>query len=111
MMSDGLARAVLDALPDATAVLDPAGTITAVNQAWLMFALDNAGQPESTGVGVNYFGLCERSAADGCQDAQRAADALREVLAGDTVHGRAGVPVPVSGRQPVVPAAHHAARR
>jgi hypothetical protein len=57
MMSDGLARAVLDALPDATAVLDPAGTITAVNQAWLMFALDNAGQPESTGVGVNYFGL------------------------------------------------------
>jgi diguanylate cyclase (GGDEF)-like protein len=94
MMSDGLARAVLDALPDATAVLDPAGTITAVNQAWLMFALDNAGQPESTGVGVNYFGLCERSAAAGCQDAQRAADALREVLAGDTVHGELEYPCP-----------------
>ena len=94
MMSDGLARAVLDALPDATAVLDPAGTITAVNQAWLMFALDNGGQPESTGVGVNYFGLCERSAAAGCQDAQRAADALREVLAGDTVHGELEYPCP-----------------
>jgi diguanylate cyclase (GGDEF)-like protein len=94
MMSDGLARAVLDALPDATAVLDPAGTITAVNQAWLMFALDNGGQPESTGIGVNYFGLCERSAAAGCQDAQRAADALREVLAGDTVHGELEYPCP-----------------
>jgi diguanylate cyclase (GGDEF)-like protein len=94
MMSDGLARAVLDALPDATAVLDPAGTITAVNQAWLMFALDNGGQPESTGVGVNYFGLCERSAAAGSQDAQRAADALREVLAGDTVHGELEYPCP-----------------
>jgi diguanylate cyclase (GGDEF)-like protein len=94
MMSDGLARAVLDALPDATAVLDPAGTITAVNQAWLMFALDNGGQPESTGVGVNYFDLCERSAAAGSQDAQRAADALQEVLAGDTVHGELEYPCP-----------------
>jgi diguanylate cyclase (GGDEF)-like protein len=94
MMSDGLARAVLDALPDATAVLDPGGTITAVNQAWLMFALDNGGQPESTGVGVNYFGLCERSAAAGCPDAQRAADALREVLAADTVHGELEYPCP-----------------
>jgi diguanylate cyclase (GGDEF)-like protein len=94
MMSDGLARAVLDALPDATAVLDPAGTITAVNQAWLMFALDNGGQPERTGVGVNYFDLCERSAAAGSQDAQRAADALQEVLAGGTVHGELEYPCP-----------------
>jgi len=94
MMSDGLARAVLDALPDATAVLDPAGTIMAVNQAWLMFALDNGGQPESTGIGVNYFDLCERSAAAGCQDAQPVADALRAVLAGDTVHGELEYPCP-----------------
>jgi hypothetical protein len=94
MISDGLARAVLDALPDATAVLDPAGTIKAVNQAWLMFALDNGGQPESTGVGVNYFDLCERSAAAGCPDAQRAADALRAVLAGGTVHGELEYPCP-----------------
>jgi diguanylate cyclase (GGDEF)-like protein len=94
MMSDGLARAVLDALPDATAVLDPAGTIMAVNQAWLMFAMDNGGQPESTGVGVNYFDLCERSAAAGCQDARRAVEALRAVLAGDTVHGEMEYPCP-----------------
>ena len=70
MMSDGLARAVLDALPDATAVLDSAGTIVDVNRAWLMFALDNGGQPESTGVGVNYLDLCARSAAAGCTDAR-----------------------------------------
>ncbi len=94
MMSDGLARAVLDALPDATAVVDPEATIVAVNRAWLMFAMDNGGQPESTGVGVNYFGLCERSAAAGCQDAQRAADALREVLGGYTVHREVEYPCP-----------------
>jgi diguanylate cyclase (GGDEF)-like protein len=94
MMSDGLARAVLDALPDATAVVDPDGTIVAVNRAWLMFAMDNGGQPESTGVGVNYFDLCARSAAAGCQDAERAADGLRAVLAGDTVHSEMDYPCP-----------------
>ena len=94
MMSDGLARAVLDALPDATAVLDPAGTIVDVNRAWLMFALDNGGQPESTGVGVNYLDLCARSAAAGCPDARRAADRVRDVLAGRTVHSEMEYPCP-----------------
>jgi diguanylate cyclase (GGDEF)-like protein len=94
MMSDGLAGAVLDALPDSTAVVDPGGTMVAVNQAWLMFAMDNGGQPESTGVGVNYFDLCARSAAAGCPDAQRAADGLRAVLAGHTVHSEVEYPCP-----------------
>ncbi len=94
MMSDNLARAVLDALPDATAVVDPAGTIVDVNQAWLMFAVDNGGQPESTGPGVNYLDLCARSAASGCQDAARAADGLRAVLAGHTVHAELEYPCP-----------------
>jgi len=94
MTSDGLARAVLDALPDATAVLDCAGTIVDVNQAWTMFAVDNGGQPESTGVGVNYLDLCTRSAEAGCQDARRAADGLRAVLAGDAVQRELEYPCP-----------------
>src|SRR6266849_547585 len=94
MMRDGLDRAVLDALPDAAALLDPAGTIMAVNRAWLMFAVDNGGQPESTGVGVNYFDLCARSAAALCQDAKRAADGLRAVLGGHTVHSQVEYPCP-----------------
>jgi diguanylate cyclase (GGDEF)-like protein len=94
MMSDGLAGAVMDALPDATAVVDPDGTMVAVNRAWLMFAMDNGGQPESTGVGVNYFDLCARAAAAGCQDAQRAADGLRAVLTGHTVHSEMEYPCP-----------------
>jgi diguanylate cyclase (GGDEF)-like protein len=94
MMSDGLAGAVLDALPDATAVVDRDGTMVAVNRAWLMFAVDNGGQPETTGVGINYFDLCTRSAAAGCQDAQRAADGLRAVLAGCAVHSEVEYPCP-----------------
>ena len=94
MTSDRLARAVLDALPDATAVLDRAGTIVDVNQTWTMFAVDNGGQPESTGVGVNYLDLCTRSAEAGCQDARRAADGLRAVLAGDVVQRELEYPCP-----------------
>ena len=94
MTSNGLARAVLDALPDATAVLDRAGTIVDVNQAWTMFAVDNGGLPESTGVGVNYLDLCARAAESGCLDARRAADGLRAVLAGDTVQSELEYPCP-----------------
>lgn len=86
MGSDGLAHALLDALPDSTAVLDHSGDILAVNRAWRMFAVDNGGQTGSTGVGMNYLELCERSAADGCADAAAAAAGLRAVLDGAAVH-------------------------
>ena len=86
MGSDGLARGLLDALPDSTAVLGHSGDILAVNRSWRMFAVDNGGQTGATGVGMNYLELCERSAADGCADAADAADALRAVLAGAAVY-------------------------
>jgi diguanylate cyclase (GGDEF)-like protein len=79
------AGALLDALPDATAVLDRNGTIVAVNRAWLMFTADNEGNPDTTGVGVNYFAVCAASAAAGCADAPLVAVGLRAVFAGDTV--------------------------
>jgi diguanylate cyclase (GGDEF)-like protein len=77
--------AVLDAIPDATAVLDRSGTIIAVNSAWRMFALDNGGLPETTGVGVSYLEVCDRAAAAGCLDAAEVLLGLRSVLAGETV--------------------------
>jgi diguanylate cyclase (GGDEF)-like protein len=86
MVSDGLARALLDALPDSTAVLDHAGDILAVNQAWQMFAVDNGGRTGATGVGMNYLEVCARGAADGCTDAAAAAAGLQAVLDGEAVH-------------------------
>jgi diguanylate cyclase (GGDEF)-like protein len=94
MMSDALAGAVLDALPDATAVLDDAGSIVAVNHAWRMFVLDNGGRAGSSGVGVSYLDVCDRSAAAGCADAGLAAAGLRSVLAGETVHHELEYPCP-----------------
>lgn len=86
MGSDGLARGLLDALPDSTAVLGHSGDILAVNQAWRMFAVDNGGQTGATGVGMNYLELCERSATGGCADAAAAAAGLQAVLDGTAVH-------------------------
>jgi PAS domain S-box-containing protein len=83
-----------DALPDATAVLDADGGIVATNLAWRMFSADNGGTPESTDVGVNYLGVCDRSgdAQDG--DAQRFSSALSDVLAGVRAEAALDYPCP-----------------
>ena len=90
---------MLDALPDATAVIDSAGVIIAVNRAWRMFALDNGGIPENTGVGVNYLQVCARSAASGNADALAILAGLRSVLAGETVEHDREYPCPAPGVQ------------
>jgi diguanylate cyclase (GGDEF)-like protein/PAS domain S-box-containing protein len=75
--------AILDALPEHIALLDPEGTIIAVNDSWRLFAGANsfrggAGQ----GLGVNYLALCDSSTGPGSQDARFAADGIRSVLSG-----------------------------
>jgi diguanylate cyclase (GGDEF)-like protein len=92
--TSSLAVEVLDALPDATAILDRAGTIVAVNRAWRMFAIDNGGRPEATGVGVNYLEVCARAAATGCSDASEVITGLQAVLAGETVESDREYPCP-----------------
>lgn len=96
----GFAVAVLDALPDATAILNPAGIIVAVNRAWRMFAVDNGGTSAATGVGVDYLDVCARAAADGCADATAVLAGLRAVLAGETVESdwEYACPSPAAGR-------------
>jgi diguanylate cyclase (GGDEF)-like protein len=77
--------AVLDALPDATAILDAGGRIIAVNKTWRMFAEDNGGTAEKTGVGVSYLDVCERAASSGVRDAVEVLSGLRAVLAREAV--------------------------
>jgi diguanylate cyclase (GGDEF)-like protein len=74
--------ALLDAIPDSTAVLAGDGTIVAVNRAWRRFALDNGGSPDKTDIGVNYIDVCGSSAAAGCIDASTVQRAVLEVLKG-----------------------------
>jgi diguanylate cyclase (GGDEF)-like protein len=100
MASEVLATAVLDALPDATAVVDPTGKIIAVNHTWRMFSVDNDGDEVNTGLGVDYLDVCRRAAGQGCADAEVAADGLRAVLAGDRVEAETeyACPSPTVGR-------------
>ncbi|MDP3712753.1 MAG: diguanylate cyclase [Mycobacteriales bacterium] len=94
------AQQVLDAFPDSTAVLDADGVVIAVNRAWRMFALDNAGSEAATSTGVSYLEVCERASASGCADAAVAASGLRAVLAGDSVESELSYacPSPTFGR-------------
>ncbi|MDQ3107703.1 MAG: diguanylate cyclase [Actinomycetota bacterium] len=85
---------ILDAMPDATAVLDKDGTIVAVNRAWTMFSVDNGGDPAQTGTGVNYLDVCRRAADAGCADAGAVATGLRAVLDGGTVESDFEYPCP-----------------
>ena len=94
LMSSGLSTAVLDSLPDATAMVDEAGRIVSVNHAWRRFAMDNGGRPETTGVGVDYLAVCRRAAEAGCTDAVKVADGLRAVLADETVQSELEYPCP-----------------
>jgi diguanylate cyclase (GGDEF)-like protein len=94
LVEPGFATEVLDALPDATAILDRTGSIVAVNRAWRMFSLDNGGRPESTGVGVSYLDVCTRAAETGCTDAGEVLTGLQAVLAGETVESDREYPCP-----------------
>ncbi len=80
-----IAIAVLDALPDATAILNSAGVIIAVNRAWRMFSQDNGGDAKATGVGVSYLDACARASTAGSADATEALAGLRSVLGGQSV--------------------------
>ena len=94
VVGPGFPSEILDALPDATAILDRRGSIVAVNRAWRMFALDNGGRPETTGVGVNYLDVCVRAADTGCEDAGEVLTGLRAVLSGETVESDREYPCP-----------------
>ena len=111
MGSDGLARALLDALPDPTAVLDHAGDILAVNRAWQMFAVDNGGRTGATGVGMNYLDAVRAVRRGRLRGRQRCRG-----RAARRAGRRGGVPrtrvrLPVTGGGPLVPAPHHPAGR
>lgn len=86
--------ALLDAIPDATAVLDAQGVIKVVNKAWRMFALDNGGSEVDTGLDANYFAVCQQAADRGCTDAAEVLAAMRAVLDGETVEREFEYPCP-----------------
>ena len=73
---------VLDSILDATAVVDGAGVVVAVNATWERFRSLNHGDPTTCGVGADYLNTCASAAAAGCHDALVAYEGLQDVLRG-----------------------------
>jgi PAS domain S-box-containing protein len=76
-------RAILESLDDHVAVLDARGTITAVNQAWEKFAIQNGAVDTSrVSVGANYLDVCRQATKAGSRTAEQALNAIASVLKG-----------------------------
>ena len=73
----------LDSLPNHAAILDGRGRILAVNAAWRMFSATSGGTAQSTGVGVNYLGVCARAASSGDGRARDFSAGLASVIRGE----------------------------
>lgn len=78
------AGTVLDAISSHVAVIDSAGAIVAVNDAWMRFSQANGGRPDRTGVGSNYLAVCDAAAAEGDRLAGEFAAGIRAVMEGRT---------------------------
>ncbi len=77
-------QAVIDAAPQNLAVLDAAGQVVMVNEAWRKFALENGGTRSlSSGKGVDYVRMLER-AAETDDTARRALEGLKPLLSGES---------------------------
>jgi PAS domain S-box-containing protein len=71
---------VLDALPTSLLLIDGDGRIMSGNARWHVLARSNGMSMPDAGIGANYLGVCERSAAQGDEDAAKVAEGLRSVL-------------------------------
>jgi PAS domain S-box-containing protein len=79
-----LIRGILDSLQDHIAVLDPAGSIIAVNQAWQDFATANgAAAMSDVSVGANYLEVCRKAIKTGDGTAKQVFEGLVSVLRGN----------------------------
>jgi PAS domain S-box-containing protein len=92
--SQEFAQATIDALSSHLCVLDEAGTIISVNQAWKDFALanpktgfdrfeDDAAGKNSFDAGANYLEVCDRAAGPEAAEAAEFAKGIRSVLSSE----------------------------
>jgi PAS domain S-box-containing protein len=83
--SEAFNRGVLSSLSSHIAVIDHAGEIVAVNEAWNRFSLQNGETAlQRTGKGSNYFSVCEKSLKEGDEIASDALEGLKGVIEGKT---------------------------
>jgi len=81
--SESFVRGILNSLPQQIAVLDNNGVVSAVNEPWKNFAIENNGSPNAVSIGADYLEVCRNSSAAGDTYAQEALTGLEAMLAGN----------------------------
>ena len=76
-------KALIDSLPAHIALLDAAGCIIEINDAWRRFAAENCFAGTSAGTGMNYVEVCQQADGDCSEEAPAIAHALQMLLAGE----------------------------
>ncbi|HXS29270.1 MAG TPA: PAS domain-containing protein, partial [Steroidobacteraceae bacterium] len=79
--SEQLNRDILSSINEQVALIDRAGFVLSVNQAWHRF-LQECNRPEEQVIGSNYLEVCRRAAEEGHADAARVVAGLESVLSG-----------------------------
>lgn len=116
MVSVDLVASAINGIPSHIAILDAAGSIVEVNDAWRQFAIQNGSCDPKAYLGMNYLDVCRRSAAAGDKLASEAIAGITAVIsresprftqrypcdAGDTTRWFTMTVVPVSSGSGVV---------
>lgn len=77
-----LRAAILDSTPAQIAVVDNAGTIIVVNEAWREFSRDNDGKDADFCVGSNYLAVCEKALGEKSSEVDEVSEKLKDILNG-----------------------------
>ncbi len=82
-LTDPLAQAVLNSLSAHIAILDENGLILETNRAWRAYADAGGVEGAVDFIGVNYLNICDITTGPDADNARRAAEGIRSVIAGE----------------------------
>ena len=83
MQGQDLYKVVIDSMSAHVAILDGQGRIIETNRSWQEYGRQN-GMPDSfDSIGVNYLAICQRASLHQDDDADRVAQGIEKVLAGE----------------------------
>ena len=83
MLEPNLYKVIIDSMSAHVAILDEQGEIIETNRAWQEFGRENGMQDSFDSVGMNYLAICEVSSIHSDDEADKVANGIRKVIAGE----------------------------
>jgi PAS domain S-box-containing protein len=77
-----VAQATLDSISANICLVNNKGDIVSVNKQWLDFAKENNGDPGKTGIGANYFKVCQMATGADAETADTILKGMETILSG-----------------------------